>query len=136
MLGPCEENRAPHAGCCQECCSRAENGWFRSVNKRHTNGDPRSRPWWKIHQGQRGGPGNPFAAEVGKHRARLFKAARARDVDQALKTIREIMTKGKDGDRLAAAKLLLDRLIGPAVELDILERLEALETAIAKGRRL
>jgi len=39
---------------------------------------------------------------------------------------------GKDSDRLAAARLLLDRLIGPAVELDIIERLIALEQAILK----
>ena len=80
--------------------------------------------------GNPGGPGNPLAAEVGKHRARLFKAARADDIDQALETIREVMSKGKDGDRLAAARLLLDRLIGPAVELDLIERLERLEEAI------
>ena len=84
--------------------------------------------------GNGGGPGNPFAAEVGKHRARLFKAARAKDVQTALATIREIMTdaKGKESDRLTAARMMLDRLIGPAIELDILERLEALEAAILK----
>src|SRR5208282_849503 len=87
-------------------------------------------PGGRFAKGWKGGPGNPLAAEVGKHRARLFKAARADDVDQALDTIREIMTKGKDGDRLAAARLLLDRLIGPAVELDLIERLERLEEAI------
>ncbi len=82
--------------------------------------------------GNPGGPGNPLAAEVGKHRARLFKAARAKDVNQALATIREVMTDpdGKASDRLAAAKLLLDRLLGPALELDLLERLEALEATI------
>jgi hypothetical protein len=78
-------------------------------------------------KGWKGGPGNPLAAEVGRHRARLFKAARANDVDKALKTIREIMADGKDSDRLAAARLLLDRLIGPTVEADLIERLEALE---------
>jgi hypothetical protein len=92
-------------------------------------------PHGRFAPGNGGGPGNPFAAEVGKHRARLFKAARAKDVDQALKTIREIMAKGKDADRLAAAKLLLDRLLGPAIELDILERLEALEEAILKEEK-
>jgi len=45
------------------------------------------------------------------------------------------MAKGKDADRLAAAKLLLDRLLGPAIELDILERLEALEEAILKEEK-
>jgi len=91
-------------------------------------------PRGRFATGNPGGPGNPFAAEVGKHRARLFKAARAKDVQTALATIREIMTdaKGKDTDRLAAARMMLDRLIGPAIELDILERLEALEAAILK----
>jgi len=91
-------------------------------------------PGGRFAPGNAGGPGNPHAAEVGRHRARLFKAARAKDVDQALRTIREIMAKsgGKDSDRLAAARLLLDRLIGPAVELDIIERLIALEQAILK----
>ena len=102
-----------------------------------TNGEqtatPRG-PRGRFATGNPGGPGNPFAAEVGKHRARLFKAARAKDVQTALATIREIMTdaKGKDTDRLAAARMMLDRLIGPAIELDILERLEALEAAILK----
>ena len=95
---------------------------------------PGRGPGGRFSRGNGGGPGNPYAAEVGKHRARLFKAARAKDVDQALKTIREVMAKGKDCDRLAAAKLLLDRLIGPAVELDILERLEILESAL-QGRK-
>ena len=91
-------------------------------------------PGGRFAKGWKGGPGNPHAAEVGKHRARLFKAARAKDVQTALATIREIMTSadGKDTDRLTAARMMLDRLIGPAIELDILERLEALEAAILK----
>jgi hypothetical protein len=61
----------------------------------------------------------------------LFRAARAADVSKALATIREVMGRGgKDSDRLAAARLLLDRLIGPAVEADLLERLEILEGVI------
>ena len=109
----------------------------RTVNKRYTNGGARARDGWPwrprpFRQGQRGGPGNPFAAEVGKHRGRLFRAARAKDVDQALKTIRAVMSEGKDSDRLTAARMMLDRLIGPAVELDIFQRLEALEAAILK----
>ena len=91
---------------------------------------PARGPGGRFAKGWKGGPGNPLAAEVGKHRARLFKAARATDVDKALATIREVMGKGKDGDRLAAAKLLLDRLLGPALELDLIERLEVLEAAI------
>ena len=93
-------------------------------------------PGGRFAKGWKGGPGNPCAAEVGKHRARLFKAARAKDVPTALKTIREIMGKGKDADRLAAARMMLDRLVGPTVELDLIERLEALEAEIfRKGNR-
>ena len=103
-----------------------------STNGEQTAAAAGRAPSGRFAKGNSGGPGNPLAAEVGKHRARLFKAARAKDVDQALKTIREVMSKGKDSDRLAAAKLLLDRLIGPAVELDLLERLQRLEEAILK----
>jgi hypothetical protein len=98
------------------------NGEQKAADGRGPNG--RFAPGWK------GGPGNPFAAEVGKLRARLFKAARAKDVDQALKTIREIMSKGKDSDRLTAARLLLDRLLGPPLELDLIERIETLEATV------
>ena len=67
--------------------------------------DPRGR----FAKGNSGGPGNPYAAEVGKRRARLIKAIRNKDIDQAVKVMREVMAGGKDSDRLAAAKLLLDR---------------------------
>jgi hypothetical protein len=85
-------------------------------------------------KGNSGGPGNPHAAAVGKYRARLFQAIRDEDIDQAIKTIRAIMAKGKDSDRLAAARLLLDRAIGPPVEMDLIERLEKLEAVLA-GRQ-
>ena len=108
-----------------------------STNGQQTAAPGGRAPGGRFAPGNAGGPGNPHAAEVGKHRARLFRAARAKDVDQALRTIREIMARsgGKDSDRLAAARLLLDRLIGPAVELDIIERMERLEAAIMEGKR-
>jgi hypothetical protein len=40
------------------------------------------------------------------------------------------MKAARDSDRLAAAKLLLDRAIGPIVEADLIERLEKLETLL------
>ena len=92
--------------------------------------DPRGR----FAKGNSGGPGNPYAAEVGKRRARLIKAIRNKDIDQAVKVMREVMAGGKDSDRLAAAKLLLDRALGPIVEADLLERLEQLEAAL-QGRQ-
>ena len=102
-----------------------------SANGRQTDGrDPRGR----FAAGNRGGPGNPFAAEVGKRRARLIKAIRDKDMNQAVKVMREVMADGKDSDRLAAAKLLLDRAIGPIVEADLIRRLEILERTLA-GRQ-
>jgi hypothetical protein len=67
---------------------------------------------------------------VAKHRARLYTAARATDVREALKTIREVMGKGKDGDRLSAARLLLDRLVGPADALDVVAELAELRAIV------
>jgi hypothetical protein len=99
-----------------------------SPNGRQTDRGPRGR----FVPGNPGGPGNPFAADVGKYRARLFKAIKSKDIDLAVKTIREVMTKGKDSDRLAAAKLLLERAIGPIIEMDLIARLEALEAAQAQ----
>jgi hypothetical protein len=97
-----------------------------SPNGEQTGRDTRGR----FAKGNRGGPGNPFAAEVGKRRARLMKAITDRDVDQAVKVMREVMKKGKDSDRLAAARLLLERAIGPIVEADVLERIESLEAVL------
>lgn len=64
--------------------------------------------------GNPGGPGNPHAADVGRLRAKFFAGIRDADVDKALATIREIMgdAKAKHADRLAAARELLDRVIG------------------------
>ncbi len=92
-------------------------------------------PGGRFAKGWKGGPGNPLAAQVGKYRARLFKAIKSKDIDQAVKTIREVMTTGKDSDRLAAAKLLLERAMGPIIELDLIGSLEALEQAEGKGRQ-
>jgi len=97
-----------------------------STNDRQTERGPGGR----FAKGNPGGPGNPYAADVGRYRARLYKAFKAHDVDLAIKTIREIMGKGKDADRLAAAKLILDRALGPAEAVDLVERLQALEKAL------
>ncbi len=98
-----------------------------SPNGRQTGG--------RFAKGNAGGPGNPFAAEVGKLRARPYKAIKAKDIDAAVKVMREVMEKGKDSDRLAAARLLLDRAMGAPVEADVLERIERLEQAILRGQK-
>ncbi len=81
--------------------------------------------------GNPGGPGNPNAAQVGKNRARLYEIIRTADIELAVKTMRNVMRSGKDSDRLNAARLLLDRALGPILALDIEERLTQLEQLLA-----
>ena len=63
------------------------------------------------------------------------KRSNRKDVDQAVKVMREVMSKGKDSNRLAAARLLLENAIGAPIEADILQRIETLEAAV-NSRRL
>lgn len=81
----------------------------------------------KFAPGNPGGPGNPNAAHVNRHRAALLKAIRAKDITLAVETILDVMAKGKDSDRLAAARELIDRVCGKAVQSELLERIEKLE---------
>lgn len=78
--------------------------------------------------GNRLGKGNPLAGRAAKIRAALFKAVNAKDMTDI---VDKLVEKAKTGD-LAAIKLLLDRTLGPAVEIDILARLEALEERLAE----
>ena len=80
-----------------------------------------------------GGPGNPNAASVGKNRARLFEIVRTSDIELAVKTMRDVMRSGKDSDRLNAARLLLDRALGPYQAVDIEERLTQLEQLLTEA---
>jgi hypothetical protein len=81
--------------------------------------------------GNGGGPGNPHAAQVGKNRARLYEIIRAADIELAVRTMRDVMRSGKDSDRLAAARLLLDRALGPIQSVDFDERLTQAEQLLA-----
>jgi hypothetical protein len=64
-----------------------------------------------------------------------MKAIRNKDIDQAVNVMREVMASGKDSDRLAAARLLLDRAIGPVVEADLIARLERLEEVVGSSQQ-
>ena len=72
--------------------------------------------------------GNPHARRVARLQAEVLRAvvpADLRDVIVAL------LAQAKTGD-VSAAKELLQRLLGPPVELDLLERLDALERHMAE----
>ena len=78
-----------------------ENGG-RDASGRFTKGNP-------------GGPGNPFARQVGQLRAAMLNAVDPKDVQEIIEAV---VTKAKEGD-LRAAKLLLDYSVGrpvPATE--------------------
>jgi len=79
--------------------------------------------------GNPGGPGNPHAAKLEKLRAALVRTVREADIRAIL---RQIIEKARNGD-IVAAKLLLDRVLGPPVSADIIARLEELERKVAYG---
>jgi hypothetical protein len=90
-------------------------------------------PDGKFRKGCRPGPGNPYAAEVGKRRAKLLKEIKNKDVSLAVKVMRDVMTSGKDSDKLTAARMLLDRALGPIVEVDLISRLKELEEQLTRS---
>jgi hypothetical protein len=78
--------------------------------------------------GNKGGPGNPHAGRVARLRAALFKSVTPSDLRLV---IAALLSQAKAGD-VASIRELLQRLLGPPVEIDFAERLEALEQTIAE----
>lgn len=74
--------------------------------------------------GNRCAKGNPQARRAARLRAELFRAVTPEDVAAVAAGL---IAKAREGDT-AAAKLLLDRLLGPPTALDILGRIEGLES--------
>ncbi|MEM6852843.1 MAG: hypothetical protein AAF593_00355 [Planctomycetota bacterium] len=78
-------------------------------------------------KGNAGGPGNPHAKRVSELRAALLDAVTVEDLREV---VASLTRTAKEGDT-QAVKVLLDRLLGPSVPLDIVERLEALESRLS-----
>ena len=78
--------------------------------------------------GNRAGRGNPHARRVARLRAALMRAVTPQDLAAVALAL---LAKAKDGD-VAAARELLQRLLGPPVELDFVERLAAMERQLAE----
>ncbi|MBX3323467.1 MAG: hypothetical protein KF757_10790 [Phycisphaeraceae bacterium] len=76
--------------------------------------------------GNRFAIGNPQAARVGRLRSAMIESVTIKDMGEVVATVIE---RAKAGD-MAAAKLLLDRVLGPVVAIDVLARIEALEAAM------
>jgi len=73
--------------------------------------------------GNSGGPGRPPAASVHEHRAALVNAVTPDDIRAVA---RMLVDRALEGD-VGAAKLLFERLFGPPVAADVLERIAELE---------
>ena len=81
--------------------------------------------------GNRGGPGNPHAATVAKLRATLLDATTPEELEAVWKALLERARNPRDKDQLKVAELVLTRLLGKPVELDVLARLDALDELLA-----
>ncbi len=80
----------------------------------------------KFAVGNKLGKGNPFASQVNKLRSAMLNAVTAEDMTALTARLLAQSLKGN----VAASRVLLDRLLGPSVACDILERLERLEATI------
>ena len=79
-------------------------------------------------KGNPGGPGNPFAAQVGKLRAAMYGAVTEADMKAI---VSKLVEQAKSGD-IPAARVLFGRVFGRPLEADILERIEELENQARK----
>src|SRR3954451_23843505 len=98
-----------------------------------TNGPPSTPasngrgPAGRFGAGNRFGRGNPHARKVARLRSALLRSVSPADVGEVAAAL---LAQAKAGD-VAAARELLQRLLGPPVELDLLERLATLEQHLA-----
>lgn len=74
-------------------------------------------------KGNKEGRGNPFAAKVNRLRSALLQEVSEENIRSILKSL----VKQAEQGNLAAAKIVLDRVFGPPIPVDLIERLEALE---------
>lgn len=98
-----------------------------------SSGDGRG-PNGRFAKGNAGGPGNPNLATLNRHRHAMLKGVNGRDIRRAMQTMIKIMDdpEAKDSDRLQAAKLLLDRVLGTPAQADVEERISRLEQLLAE----
>ncbi len=99
----------------------------------HQGRDARGR----FTSGNPGGPGNPLGAQVAKLRTAMVEAVSVEDLREIAKALTRKAAKGD----VSAAKVVLAYTLGRPCEIDVLERLEALEELAAEieqttGRRM
>ena len=72
--------------------------------------------------------GNPHARKVAELRSALLAAV---STDDLAAVVRSLVDAAKSGD-VQAAKVVFDRVLGPSVALDVMERLDALEARLTE----
>lgn len=92
------------------------------------NGGNGRRPDGRFAPGNPGGPGNPQAAKVGQLRQAFFAAVSLADFR---KVVKKLVAEALQGDT-TAAKLLLERLLGPPVAIDLAGEITECQAAIAR----
>ncbi len=94
-----------------------------------TNGNNGRDGKGRFAPGNPGGPGNPWFRQIGQIRQAILTAATPEDVAEI---IRRLVRDAKRGDK-TAARLVLERLLGPPLPADFLARMEALENLAGLG---
>lgn len=82
----------------------------------------------RFQAGNRAGKGNPYIQRVAALRKALYECVTPEDMRALIDVLKE---KAFSGD-VKAITLLLDRVLGPSVALDVWERLEKLEKLAEK----
>lgn len=93
------------------------------------NGGSNQGPDGKFLPGNRAGKGNPANRKAQALRAALMRAVAVGDLRAV---VRQLVNQAKGGD-VQAARLLLDRCLGPCVAIDFEDRLAALESQLGKN---
>ena len=78
-------------------------------------------------KGNKGGPGNPFAAKVARLRSAMLRSVSPAD----MKAIIGKLVEEAKGGNVQAAKEVMERCLGKPFEADLMERLEKMEAALA-----
>ncbi len=89
-----------------------------------TTGDNGRSPKGTFLPGNKAARGNPHARRVARLRSALLKAVTPADIRRIVKSLIEAAAAGDT----AAAKIVLDRTLGRPDAIDLLSRIEELET--------
>jgi len=93
---------------------------------RSTNGSNGRGPDGRFLPGNSGGPGNPFAKRTAELRSALVSAVTPADIKAVAKSLIKL---AKGGD-VAAARLLLDKVIGQSIDVNLQQDDAAIDAAI------